>query len=239
MPEHEASYHVDAEQAGRGEPMPREEPRAGQSRRALLVFLAVAAGVLVADLALKYAAFYYVAPQPVQVDPSNPSHHAIPHHDPVTVIPGVLSLRLTTNTGAVFGVGKGGQWLFIAVSIVAVGVILRLFWRSPARARVLHLSLALILAGALGNLYDRLRYAAVRDMLYLFPDSTLPYGWRWPRGLNELWPSVANTGADKLYPWVFNLADAALLLGVGTIIAITWWHELRGRTSESEPGRAG
>lgn len=223
-----------AQQAQPHEPTGDPEPHAGRSRHALLLFVLVTLGVLAADLALKYAAFYHVAGPPVQVDPNRP--HAIPHHDPVSIVPGVLSLRLTTNTGAVFGVGKGGQWVFIIVSIIAVGVIARLFWCSSARARVLHLSLAMILAGALGNLYDRLKYSAVRDMLYLFPETTLPYGWRWPASLSELWPTVTNTGAHQLYPWVFNLADAALLLGVGTIIVITWWRELRERAGGSDRG---
>ncbi|MFW6059513.1 MAG: signal peptidase II [Phycisphaeraceae bacterium] len=233
MPEQDASYPMQRDEADREGAAVDDAPRAGRSRRALLVFAVVALAVLAADLALKYAAFHHVAGQPVQLDPDNPHHQLIPPHDPITVVPGILSLRLTTNTGAVFGVGKGGQWLFILVSVVAVGVILHLFWRSPARARVLHLALALILAGALGNLYDRLKYSAVRDMLYLFPEAELPFGWRWPRGMDELWPTVANSGAAQLYPWVFNLADAALLLGVVMIIAITWWRELRGRIGES------
>jgi signal peptidase II len=71
---------------------------------------------------------------------------------------------------------------------------------------VLHFGLALILAGALGNLYDRIMYGAVRDMLYLFPGVKLPFGITWPGGNPEL------------YPWIFNIADAALCVGVVLII---------------------
>ena len=54
-------------------------------------------------------------------------------------------------------------------------------------------------------LYDRMMFAAVRDMFWLFPGVKLPFGWTYPRFLG---------GGDDLYPWIFNLADAALLLGV-------------------------
>src|SRR5690606_27114508 len=96
-------------------------------------------------------------------------------------------------------------------------IIGRIFWRSPARAFVLHVALALILAGALGNLYDRLMFSAVRDMFHLFPYAELLFGWTWP-GPDE---------SRMLYPWIFNLADAALVVGVVAVLLITWTYELR------------
>lgn len=199
-------------------------PRAGRHATSIAIFLAVTLGVLVADLALKQIAFRTVAGTPVVLDPAHPEAPNIPYHEPVPVIPGVLSLRLTTNTGAVFGLGQGGRWVFILVSIVAVLVITRIFWRSPARAKGLHLALALILAGALGNLYDRFMFSAVRDMLHLFPGATLPFGWHWP----------GQHGSDALYPWIFNLADAALVMGVLGVLLITWKHELRKPKRQSQ-----
>ena len=38
----------------------------------------------------------------------------------------------------------------------------------------------MILAGALGNLWDRVMYDAVRDLFLLFPGVNLPFGWSWP-----------------------------------------------------------
>ena len=188
---------------------------AGTSPRAVAVFIAVMAVMLAGDLALKYVSFAHVADRPVEnvaeaAEDADAFWQRYPHQ-PVDLIPGVLSLRLTTNTGAVFGWAAGSQWLFIIVSIVACGVIVYLFVRSRAEAWLMHVALALILAGALCNLYDRLRYAAVRDMLWLFPE----------------------TG---LWPYIFNLADAALMVGVITVIALTWWHELRQRGAESTAG---
>ncbi len=193
---------------------PRDTPRpsAGCRPVCIAIFLLVALGVLAADLGLKTYAFNHVAGAPVILDPSTPQSATIPFHDPTVLIPHVLSLRLTTNTGAIFGMGKGSRWIFIAVSVIAVGFIGRVFWRSPAKAVTLHIALALILAGALGNLYDRVRFAAVRDMLHLFPGVELPFGLSWPGD------------ARGLYPWIFNLADVALLFGVLTVVWVTWKH---------------
>lgn len=204
---------------------PQAEP-AGWSARATVLFVVVTLLVLGADLALKYVSFStgLVAGSPSYLDPQQPDQPLIPAHEPMTIVPGVLSLRLTTNTGAVFGLGSGGRWVFVIVSIIACAVILRLFWRSPAGARGLHVALALILAGALGNLYDRLRYSAVRDMLYLFPERHLPFGLAWPGG------------DTRVYPWVFNIADVALILGVALVVLLTWWRERPARGLRSDRG---
>lgn len=113
----------------------------------------------------------------------------IPEHDPVVVVPGALNFQLTLNTGAVFGIGQGGRPFFIIISVIAVGVVLFYLHRSPPRAWAYQVGLACILGGALGNLYDRVRYSAVRDMLHMLPD----------------------TG---LWPWIFNIADVVLIVGV-------------------------
>jgi signal peptidase II len=194
---------------------------AGRRTVCIVIFLLVALGALAADLGLKTYAFHHVAGTPVILDPASPNALTIPFHDPTVLIPGVLSLRLTTNTGAIFGMGKGSRWVFITVSIIAVGFIGRVFWRSPANALILHIALAMILAGALGNLYDRIRFAAVRDMLHLFPDVDLPFGLSWPGQ------------ARGLYPWIFNLADVALLLGVLTVVWVTWKHAPPRSTSQT------
>lgn len=199
-------------------PVAASDIPAGRSGRAIMLFVAMTVVILAADLVIKYAAFRYVAGDPIPLTAELASDPYFSHrfpHDPVPVVPGVLNLQLTTNTGAVFGLGKGGRWLFVVVSVVALAIIGRIFWRSPARATALHMSLALILAGALGNLYDRVVYSAVRDMFHLFPGSHLPFGFSWP------------DGSTMLYPWIFNLADAALIVGVLGVLIITWANELR------------
>ena len=191
--------------------------------------------VLAADLLTKALAFEHVADRPLHLsrspedgslvvgagngtgppvslpraDPRRPAS-AIPDHAGIEVLAYVLRLKLTANTGAVFGLGKGAQPFFVLVSIAATCVIGRIFWVSPAAAHGRHIALALMLAGALGNLYDRVRFNAVRDMCWLFPDVHLPFGLHWPGG------------GSQLYPWIFNVADAALLTGVGLMLLLMW-----------------
>lgn len=145
--------------------------------------------LLTADLALKYWAFAHVAGVPISLTRENAADPAtVPLHEPTVLLPHLLNLQLTVNTGAVFGLFKGNQTLFIVISIVAIVGIGYAFIRSAAGAWLWHVSLAMILAGALGNLYDRWLYNGVRDMLHMLP----------------------STG---LWPWIFNIADAVLMVG--------------------------
>lgn len=181
-----------------------------RSPLAVALFVGLTAATLAADLGLKYWAFDHVAPFPVVLDRDRPGDPSlIPPHEPIVVVPRVLNLQLVTNTGAVFGLGKGGRAVFIVFSVVAVVVIGYLFVRSGARAHLLHALLALILAGALGNLYDRVQYAQVRDMLHLLPTT-------------------------NLWPWRFNLADASLMIGVVGVLLLTWFTP-RPTPKESAP----
>lgn len=196
------------------------EDCAGRRPRVVAFFLCLTAILLAIDLATKTLAFRYVAGSPVELSTGVPSDYkAIPEHDPVAVVPWALSLRLTVNDGAVFGIGRGKRWAFVAISAVAVAVIGRLFARSESKAWVMHLALSLILAGALGNLYDRVRFGVVRDMMYLFPGVKLPFGLRWPAG------EGGGPGSDELYPWIFNVADMQLLAGVGVMIVLMWLQD--------------
>ena len=86
------------------------------------------------------------------------------------------------------------------------------------------MGLALILGGALGNLYDRVMFNAVRDMFWLLPGVKLPFGLRWPGGM------------DDAYPWLFNLADVALLAGVGMMVVILWFEDTRRQAAGKAQG---
>ena len=182
---------------------------AGRSKRAVITFLAIAVVLLASDLITKSLAFKHVADEPVALnDATNPNIDPVPHHDAIIVIPKVLGLKLTLNHGAVFGIGQGARMMFVAITVVAVIAITIVFWRSDRHAKVTHVALACILAGALGNLYDRVVFGGVRDLLWLFPGVKLPFGLSWPGGSNEA------------YPWIFNIADVGLVLGVLTILCI-------------------
>lgn len=204
-------------------------PIVARRPRAAWLFLVLAILFLGIDLGTKAWSFHAVAPSPVRVragvqgpeiqqktpagewkvyNGERPSD-MVPHESKV-VVPKVLNLHLLTNQGAVFGIGQGQRWLFIVVSAFAMIAIGWYLLTSPANARLMHAGLALILAGALGNLHDRILFKGVRDMLHLFPGVRLPFGWHWPGG------------SDELYPWIFNVADVELLAGVGLLLVLGW-----------------
>lgn len=74
---------------------------------------------------------------------------------PLVLIPNVLSFQLMFNPGALFGIGHGQTALFLVASVVALGLVLWMFAQSAPRQRALHVALGGIVAGALGNMYDR------------------------------------------------------------------------------------
>jgi signal peptidase II len=204
------------EKSREAKPLEMKRPAlAGRSWPAISLFLLVTLLVLTADLWLKRWSFNHVAGEPIRLMPMDADEHyefwRNHPHRPIVVLPSVLNLQLTTNPGAVFGLGKGKRSIFIFVSILATGIIGVLFYRSPARAWTHHVALGLILSGALGNLYDRVRFAAVRDMLHMLPGVDLPFGLNWPNGSSEVWP------------WIFNLADVALIVGVSLVLIMNWF----------------
>ncbi len=176
---------------------------------AWIVLLGVFAAGVTVDLVLKHWSFQHVAPHPIVLDKaviSEPYWH-IPPHQPVTVIPRVLNLHLVKNDGAVFGIGANQRMFFIVFTIAALAAAVAVFGRwTRANATVAHIAIGLIVAGGLGNLYDRLNFGFVRDFLHMLPGWSLPFGLSWPGGNSEI------------FPWVFNLADVMLLLGMGTMM---------------------
>ncbi|MBI4581270.1 MAG: signal peptidase II [Planctomycetes bacterium] len=81
-------------------------------------------------------------------------------HDGYVVVPHLITFRQSLNPGALFGLGKGLTPVFIAASLLALGFVLFLFRHSTSKRWSLHVALGLVLAGALGNLYDRARVIA-------------------------------------------------------------------------------
>lgn len=190
--------------------MPDDSPTtpvvfARRHRPSIRLFAGLMILLLTADLLTKHLAFQYVSDQPTTLTGDIAADRAaVAQTSQRTVISNVFALRLTINEGAVFGLGKGRRWLFVVISLIAAGVIGYVFAKSRAGHWSLHVPLAMILSGALGNLYDRFVFGVVRDMCWLFPGVELPFGWRWP----------GDSGGNELYPWIFNVADVALLAGV-------------------------
>ena len=185
------------------------------------------AGVFAAGLAVdlwsKYLAFGTVAGYPVELtrekvldDPS----FALPHHARVEALPwDLLDFRLVLNYGAVFGIGQHRRELFIVFTALATTAAVLLFARGTrARMKSAHIAIGLILAGGLGNLYDRMVYGAVRDFLHMLPNWELPNGWMWP----------GNATSD-VFPWVFNVADVLLLAGMALFVITSFAEDRRAR----------
>ena len=88
---------------------------------------------------------------------------------PITVIPGVFGISHTHNTGAAWSILSNSTWLLTALSVIASVAVLYLILRKKLPHPMGRWSLVLILAGALGNLIDRIRLGYVIDMFrFLF-----------------------------------------------------------------------
>jgi signal peptidase II len=105
---------------------------------------------------------------------------------PADVIPGVLTLRFTTNSGGAFSIGGSAPWLFAGATIIVSVLIVATAFRH--RNMLTAVALGLILGGALGNLTDRVvRGSGLHGRVVDFIDF-------------HIWP-------------IFNLADSAIVVG--------------------------
>lgn len=162
----------------------------------VLFFVCIAAVAL--DLWSKEWAFRTVAPQPVvlvyeQVS-GNPGY-SLPWHPGVTAIaPDLLDFHLVLNHGAVFGIGQGRGPLFIAFTVLAVCTALWVFGKhTSSRSHLSHIGLALVLAGGIGNMYDRVAVGAtgISSLPHCKAQQSL-YNLRLFSSLHDLLPFVLN-----------------------------------------------
>ena len=99
-------------------------------------------------------------------------------YDARSIVPDFFNLVNVPNTGAAFGSFKGNNTFFVVISIIALVVVTILLVRPRRSDPWRDVSLALLLAGILGNLTDRLLYGHVVDFL-LF-NLHIPYADPWP-----------------------------------------------------------
>lgn len=126
--------------------------------------------------------------------------------EPVLVFGDFVRLTLVHNTGAAFGLFPGSRGPFIVISVLAIGVVLYLFFRETHRNVQNRVLLGCILGGAIGNLIDRVRLGWVVDFIDMGIGQT-----RWP---------------------VFNVADSAVTLGV---VFLAWNLARAGRDAAPYP----
>jgi len=104
------------------------------------------------------------------------------------LFPPIVSLTHVQNTGAAFGLFKGQQVLFIVLSLIVIGWLVRELRAHQTLAPAVRWGSALILGGAAGNVIDRLRLGYVIDFIDL-----------------HVWP-------------VFNVGDSAITIGVALLV---------------------
>jgi signal peptidase II len=117
--------------------------------------------------------------------------HGLPAGTPVPVISGVWDWQLSMNKGVAFSTFTDLPHAQILLSLLAAVMLAGIgyaAWKARPEERLKRVALAMIAGGALGNLIDRIKDGAVTDFI------------RWRAG-DHIWP-------------IFNVADAALLVGV-------------------------
>ena len=88
----------------------------------------------------------------------------------IDLLHGVFELTYVENTGAAFGIFEDGTLFLSIIVIIVIGVVLYFKSRIPItkRHRPLHICLLFIIAGAIGNLIDRIRLHFVVDMFHFY-----------------------------------------------------------------------
>jgi signal peptidase II len=162
-----------------------DNPQPGVRVRAKQLILAVTfPSIIVLDVVTKRWALTALDPRPSEL------------------FGGLVPLTLAFNKGAAFGVrlGEDSRWFFVPVTIIAL-VLLGVLFRQAAERDFLRIgAISLVVSGAVGNLYDRVR---------------------WNRGVVDF------LGPIDLGFWdfpIFNVADMAITCGA-VLLAISFWFE--------------
>lgn len=80
---------------------------------------------------------------------------------------GVFRLTYIENKGAAFGILSEHRWIFMVLSVIAIGAILFFLWKEKPKSLLVQLSLGMILGGGIGNMIDRVFRGAVVDFIDL------------------------------------------------------------------------
>lgn len=175
---------------------PVDSKRGFQASR-LVIFVLIAVFGCLLDLVTKYAVF-------ARLGMPAPGDRNI-----YWLWEGFCGLETSVNLGALFGYGQGMSLVFGCVSIVfGVVILVWLFWYGGARDLFLTIALACVMAGILGNLYDRMGLWHTADVGDHFRNGVRD--WILFRFGSYDWPN-------------FNIADSFLVCGAGLLM----WHAFR------------
>lgn len=152
------------------------------------------------DLWSKAFVFGFLARQ----SPGLPENHRTPY----VLFDGALRCELVTwgNTGTIWGLFQDGTVVLMVLRCAAVAGLFWFLTKTPRAARLQQLVLSLILAGALGNLYDNFTRddRSVRDFLHF--TGSWPFRWDFP---------------------AFNVADSCITVGAITLFLLLWREDRR------------
>lgn len=124
---------------------------------------------------------------------------------PIPFLKDVFDFTYTQNTGAAFGLFSSASNIFLVIAVIASSVIIYYYRQVEGQALILRIAMGLQMGGALGNAIDRVTRGFVVDFLHVYYE---PFGFDYP---------------------IFNVADAAVVIGVLTLVVILW------RTDEEKP----
>lgn len=147
--------------------------------------------------------------------------------DEIELIPGFLSIIHARNPGAAFSMLRDYEhriWVFVGFNLIATGIVLDLWRRLPRDDAFHSFTLGMILSGALGNLVDRIfKDGIVTDFIRVYTDAPALRDWLLARVHTAEWPT-------------FNVADSALVVGVG--LFLVHYLFLEDRADDPPPAEA-
>ena len=128
-------------------------------------------------------------------------------HKPIQIIPYCLNLAPALNLGAVWSSFYGQTSMLTIFSIIAIIFILYLILKNDYNIKY-QISLGLISAGAIGNLWDRINYGGVRDFIHAYYKS-----YHWP---------------------IFNIADMFIVIGITLFILVEYFNKKSSSTQSDK-----
>lgn len=158
------------------------------------VFLVIVCSIFILDLLTKRSVARYLEPV-----------------GSIQVFGDWFRLTYVENTGAAFGILRGKKMLLVVLSLIAVIWIVWYYRETVSTALVEPVSLAMVVGGALGNLYDRVRNGYVVDFFDM--------GWgrhRWP---------------------AFNIADMAISISIVIWIGFSFYKDFRESHRKKSEGK--
>jgi signal peptidase II len=167
-----------------------------QARRPAWIWLLVSLGVIIIDQATKWLCVAFLK-----------------EAESVPLIRGFLHLTYVENRGAAFGSFSEHRWVFMIFSVVAIVAVTTYLLRFSENNRLLRCSLALIISGGVGNMFDRVGLGYVVDFI----------------DFHAIWQ------------YIFNIADCFVCIGAGLMVLyciLTMREELKQEKEAKEAASA-